>query len=188
MSETMSKDTEDMDYFNGDFSNVVVLFKGFTISTIPSFILACLFIITLCWFERLLSYVLEKYKYDINRSRNRSVLIRTAGYLVATILRLFYMLITMTMNTQLFIVVVVGLATGQLITEYLRSIPIYSSTHTLENHLPISRFDHKDDDDDLPSENTLGDDSVNEKIIGYTDDFVISNIHSEGENDDDDDE
>jgi len=179
-----------MVYFNSDFSNAVILFKGFTISTIPSFILACLFIITLCWSERLLSYYLEKFKYDRNRPQNRSILLRTVGYSIATTLRLFYMLIIMNMNSQLFIVVVVGLTTGQLTTEYLRSIPIYAPTRMLDI-LPLSTLDHKDDDD-VPSENTLGNDSTSDKMGGYTDDiemeingFVISNVHSEGEEDED---
>jgi Na+-transporting NADH:ubiquinone oxidoreductase subunit NqrC len=100
------------------------------------------------------------------------------------------MLITMTMNTQLFIIVVVSLTTGQLITEYLRSVPIYASTRTLDNHHSMLTLDHKDD---VPSEDTLGNDSASDKILGYTDDienndFVISNIHSEDENEDDEDE
>ncbi|CAG8482388.1 1469_t:CDS:2, partial [Scutellospora calospora] len=138
-----------------------------SVKTLFSFIAACMFITLLCWSERLLSYRLEHIKYERNRHRFRTILIRTFGYSMATIFRLFYMLITMTMNSQLFIIVVVGLTTGQLITEYLRSTSTYASKHgILGIHSPTSLSNK--DDDDIPSATTLGNESTSDKIGGYT--------------------
>ncbi|RHZ54785.1 hypothetical protein Glove_423g57 [Diversispora epigaea] len=173
-------ETGHMVYFNSDFSYVVVLFKGFNITSFFNYILACLFILFLCWSERLLSYCLgNNLKYDKNHSRWKIILIKTLGFSVVTIFRLFYMLITMTMNSQLFIVVVLGLTTGQFIVEYISSRSIYSTIIHKEIHETLSLKD------------TLGGNespSTYNKII-YTDeelsnDFVISNINEDYEDDD----
>ncbi|RIB04292.1 hypothetical protein C2G38_2120942 [Gigaspora rosea] len=177
-------------YFNSDFSYLVILFAGFEVKTLFSFIAACMFITLLCWSERLLSYRLENLRYEKNRPRFRTILLRTFGYSMATIFRLFYMLITMTMNSQLFIIVVVGLTTGQLIVEYLRSLSAYTSRHSILGIHSSVNLSHKDDDD-IPSATTLGNESTSDKIGGYTGvesrDFVISNIQSDDYDDDDDD-
>jgi steroid 5-alpha reductase family enzyme len=103
-------------------SKVVILFSGFHVTSFHTFVLATLFVISLCWCERLFTYYYENAGYEKDQKRFRRVLIRTFGYAVLTILRFFYMLLIMSMNSQIFIVVVTGLTTGQLIVEYIRSV------------------------------------------------------------------
>ncbi|CAG8618591.1 13682_t:CDS:2 [Dentiscutata erythropus] len=109
-------------------------------------------------------YFNKSLRYERNRPRFRTILLRTFGYSMATIFRLFYMLITMTMNSQIFVIVVVGLTTGQLIVEYLRSISAYTSRHNLIGMHSSVNLSHKDDDD-IPSATTLGNESISDKIV-----------------------
>jgi len=106
-----------------DLSKVVILFSGFKVTSIHTFVLVALFVTSLCWFERLSTYYYESSRYNRNQKRFKTVAIRTFGYALLTIMRFFYMLLIMSMNSQIFIVVVTGLTTGQLIVEYIRSIP-----------------------------------------------------------------
>ncbi len=101
----------------------MILFSGFKVTSIHTFVLVALFVTSLCWFERLSTYYYESSRYNRNQKRFKTVAIRTFGYALLTIMRFFYMLLIMSMNSQIFIVVVTGLTTGQLIVEYIRSIP-----------------------------------------------------------------
>ncbi|CAI2177403.1 8737_t:CDS:2 [Funneliformis geosporum] len=81
----------------------------------------------------------------------------------------------MSMNSQIFIVVVTGLTTGQLIVEFIRSIPVYYTHHQILVHSP--RISIKDDD--LPSA-TLAEST--DKFYDYTvlqpQSFVIENVNN----------
>ena len=105
-----------------DLSKVVILFSGFQVTSFHTFVLAALFVISLCWCERFFTYYYENAGYEKDMKRFKTVVTRTFGYAVLTTLRFFYMLLIMSMNSQIFIVVVTGLTTGQLIVEYIRSI------------------------------------------------------------------
>ncbi|RIA81007.1 hypothetical protein C1645_785288 [Glomus cerebriforme] len=111
-----------MSYFTSDLSKVVILFSGFQITSFHTFVFAALFITSLCWCERLFTCYYENIRYDGDQKRFKSVVIRTLSYAVLITLRFFYMLLIMSMNSQIFIVVVTGLTTGQLIVEYIHSI------------------------------------------------------------------
>ncbi|PKK73909.1 hypothetical protein RhiirC2_739875 [Rhizophagus irregularis] len=75
----------------------------------------------------------------------------------------------MSMNSQIFIVVVTGLTTGQLIVEYVCSISVYS-THQL---VPISQ------DDDLP---TLAN-KLDDELEVQPQSLIIENVNSDDEYD-----
>ncbi|RGB34509.1 hypothetical protein C1646_701805 [Rhizophagus diaphanus] len=105
-------------YFTSDLSKVVILFSGFQVTSFHTFVIATLFVISLCWCERLFTYYYENAGYEKGQKRFKRIVIRTFAYAVLTILRFFYMLLIMSMNSQIFIVVVTGLTTGQLIVEY----------------------------------------------------------------------
>ncbi|CAG8810257.1 26321_t:CDS:2, partial [Gigaspora margarita] len=61
-----------------------------------------------------------------------------------------------------------GLTTGQLIVEYLRSLSAYTSKPSILGIHSSVNLSHKDDDDDIPSATTLGNESTSDKIGGYT--------------------
>ncbi|GBB94456.1 hypothetical protein RclHR1_02360014 [Rhizophagus clarus] len=82
----------------------------------------------------------------------------------------------MSMSSQIFIVVVTGLTTGQLIVEYIRSIPVYSTHQQL---VPTSKDDP-----------TLANTGFVKKLDDYRDElefqsqsFIIENVNSDDEYD-----
>ncbi|GET03869.1 copper transporter [Rhizophagus clarus] len=163
-------------YFTNDLSKVVILFSGFRVTSFHTFILATLFVISLCWCERLFNYYYENARYKKDQKRFKTLVIRTFGYAVLTILRFFYMLLIMSMSSQIFIVVVTGLTTGQLIVEYIRSIPVYSTHQQL---VPTSKDDP-----------TLANTGFVKKLDDYRDElefqsqsFIIENVNSDDEYD-----
>ncbi|CAG8494853.1 16271_t:CDS:2 [Funneliformis mosseae] len=157
MTDSKSSD-HNMLYFTG----------GFQVTSIHTFVLATLFVTSLCWCERLLTYYYENSEYDKNQERIKVFATRTLGYAVLTTLRFFYMLLIMSMNSQIFIVVVTGLTTGQLIVEFIRSIPVYFTHHQILVHSP--RISIKDDD--LPPA-ILADSESLDKHYDYRDELVL---------------
>ncbi|CAB4380200.1 unnamed protein product [Rhizophagus irregularis] len=51
-------------YFTSDLSKVVILFSGFQVTSFHTFVLATLFVISLCWCERLFTYYYENAGYE----------------------------------------------------------------------------------------------------------------------------
>ncbi|KAL1923370.1 uncharacterized protein VTP21DRAFT_8350 [Calcarisporiella thermophila] len=114
-------------FFHADVQGLHFLFQSFEISS-PFALGAAFFCIALiCWTERACTYLLDVSHADIlfNKfSRSQQVLYRTGLYTIATILRLFYMLVTMSFHIGLFVMVVLALASGQLVVEYARAISL----------------------------------------------------------------
>lgn len=80
---------------------------SFQVNSILSFVLASIFVTLICWGERFLNYYYhKKSKYDRNQKRFRSIAVKTLSYGILTTLRLSYMLLIMSMNSQIFIIVV----------------------------------------------------------------------------------
>lgn len=65
-----------------------------------------IFIVVVCWSERAITFYLEQPGSRARYREWRRILIRTGLYGVATVLRLWYMLITMYFNVGLFTVLV----------------------------------------------------------------------------------
>ncbi|RIA86421.1 hypothetical protein C1645_878667 [Glomus cerebriforme] len=157
-------------YLSSDLSKVVTFFSDFQVNSIFLFVLASFFVTFLCWSERFLNYYYhKKLNYDQKQKRFKLIVMKTLSYGLLTTLRLFYMLIIMSMNSQIFIIVVTSLTTGQLIVEYIRSIPIYqqyeipsSSETTLENSSLVRNIDNYKDELEVGSRNFVIEDIDNE--------------------------
>ncbi|KAF7729412.1 hypothetical protein EC973_004391 [Apophysomyces ossiformis] len=108
-------------WFHSDVKQVHLLFEPLILSNTPRLIGGYLLVITICWSERAISYYLDYADYRSARRIGRHILLRTGLYCIATILRLWYMLVTMYFNTGLFIVVVSALTSAQLIIEYYKA-------------------------------------------------------------------
>jgi len=119
-------------YFHSETTGLHVLFQAFEITNTATLIVAYVVVGVMCWLERGLSFHMDSISYESapaagyggSRDGGRrftKVLLRTILYGIVTTLRLFYMLVTMTCHTGLFIVVVTGLTTGQLVLEFLKS-------------------------------------------------------------------
>ncbi|ORX62401.1 hypothetical protein DM01DRAFT_1331824 [Hesseltinella vesiculosa] len=110
-------------WFHSDLANVHLLFPGFTLETGEHVFAAYLFIFIICWLERSITFVMDTTlaPRQHRESRWKLVLLRTLCYGLATVLRLWYMLITMYFNISLFAAVVIALTTGQLATEILKT-------------------------------------------------------------------
>ncbi|RUS35457.1 hypothetical protein BC938DRAFT_483169 [Jimgerdemannia flammicorona] len=114
-------------YFHSETSGLHVLFEAFEVTSTGILIAAYVAVAILCWIERGLSYYMDSISYEgygMARgagTRFGRVVLKTVLYGIVTTLRLFYMLVTMTCHTGLFIVVVMGLTTGQLVLEFLKS-------------------------------------------------------------------
>ncbi|KAI9254569.1 hypothetical protein BDA99DRAFT_518749 [Phascolomyces articulosus] len=111
------------------------LFESFIIENGVSRFFAYLFIFAICWSERGLTYILERHPLPSLGETGRRGLrwkrigLRTLVYGVATTLRLWYMLITMYFIIDFFIVVILALTSGQLVTEFLKSTRSSSVYH-----------------------------------------------------------
>ncbi|GES96123.1 copper transporter [Rhizophagus clarus] len=166
MSETMTEHTSpghfdhNKLYFSDDLSKI----SGFQVNSIFSLVLVSIFITILCWSERFLNYYYHKKSiYDRNQNRFRTIVVKTLSYGILTTLRLFYMLLIMSMNSQIFVIVVTGLTTGQLIIEYIRSIPIYQqytihpsseiTPNTVESSTLMGNINNYRDEIELESHN-----------------------------------
>ncbi|KAI8068080.1 hypothetical protein BC940DRAFT_367369 [Gongronella butleri] len=110
-------------WFHNEVSGVHLLFPSFVLDSGEHIFAAYMFICIICWAERALTYCLDGPLGYQSRYRIRwsLVIARTAVYGLATVLRLWYMLITMYFNIGLFSAVVLALTTGQLVLEILKS-------------------------------------------------------------------
>lgn len=133
-------------YFHAETTGVHFLFSPLYLDNSWKLLVAYILIIAICWTERLLTYKLDTVKYIPYESRIKTVIIRTSYYAIATVLRLWYMLIAMYFNTGLFIVLVAALTSGQLVVEYKKSLNGYRSEHKQqgdEGSIPLhSRSPH----------------------------------------------
>ncbi|EJD54197.1 hypothetical protein AURDEDRAFT_109944 [Auricularia subglabra TFB-10046 SS5] len=100
-----------------------VLFASLKLSSWGPFAAAAMLTVAICLTERALTFVLsskcQARLHRVARTRLAFVLLRTALYWLATLLRLLYMLIGMTFNLGLILTAVSTLAVGQLAIEWL---------------------------------------------------------------------
>ncbi|KAI0066496.1 hypothetical protein BV25DRAFT_1796898 [Artomyces pyxidatus] len=111
------------DRLHTSFIGEHVLFTGLRLTSLGSFLSAAVLTIILCSAERrALTFALARQWNPwrvIRRSRLRTALWRTGLYWVVTLLRLLYMLISMTFHVWLIAVIVTSLSVGQFIIECL---------------------------------------------------------------------
>jgi len=110
------------DRLHTSFLGEHVLFEGLRLTSFSSFFWAVLLTLLLCFAERSLTLALTRHWSpfrSIRRSRLRNALWRTGLYWVVTLLRLLYMLISMTFHVGLILVTVTALSIGQFVIEYL---------------------------------------------------------------------
>ncbi|KNC97139.1 uncharacterized protein SPPG_07530 [Spizellomyces punctatus DAOM BR117] len=116
-------------YFITDLTGVQVLFKNLTISSSTSTLFFALsFTILLCWTERLTSYAYEYFTgshqtlYRKNHAVSpwKFIICRSMIYVANIICKYLTMLVVMSFSVQLFVAVVLGMGTGQLVVEYWR--------------------------------------------------------------------
>ncbi|EIM92618.1 uncharacterized protein STEHIDRAFT_89777 [Stereum hirsutum FP-91666 SS1] len=103
-----------------------VLFPGLRLDSWGHFVGASLLTTTFCLCERLVTLALMRhwapFRY-VRRSRLRTALWRTVLYWIVTLLRLLYMLISMTFHVGLILVLVSALSVGQFGIEYIGEQP-----------------------------------------------------------------
>lgn len=89
-----------------------LLFEPLLLDNSLHLFLGYIFIVAICWAERAVTYYLDQHLRPSPRLHGqwKHILLRTSFYAIATVLRLWYMLITMYFNTGLFIVVVCTLS------------------------------------------------------------------------------
>jgi len=114
------------------FQSEPVLFNSLRLHSWFSFLLALLLSSIICLFERYITFLLTIKSHHTNDSPSSSPLCaamrRTGLYAVATVLRLAYMLVAMSMNIGLIAVIVLSLSLGQLYIEYHQECSSSSSS------------------------------------------------------------
>ncbi|ORY01414.1 hypothetical protein K493DRAFT_312462 [Basidiobolus meristosporus CBS 931.73] len=120
-------------YFHGDYTTIYFFFPSFKLTSASGLVIAYACTALMCFGERSCSYFLETYQYSAS-FRIRDVLIKSSGYLLATILRYLIMLLIMSYHSGIFIITVLSLSLGQCVIEYIKA----SNT----THLPIPSSDN----------------------------------------------
>ncbi|KAI9455908.1 hypothetical protein BJY52DRAFT_614523 [Lactarius psammicola] len=109
------------DYLHTSFYGEHVLFPGLRLTSFGAFICAAFLAVALCLLERSLTFALSRHWSPfraVRQSRSRRALWRAGLYAVATLLRLLYMLLSMTFHVWLILIIVLSLAAGQFFIEY----------------------------------------------------------------------
>ncbi|KAH9033046.1 hypothetical protein EDB84DRAFT_1270378 [Lactarius hengduanensis] len=109
------------DYLHTSFYGEHVLFPGLRLNSLGAFICAAFLAAALCLLERSLTFALSRHWWPfraVRQSRTRRALWRAGLYAVATLLRLLYMLLSMTFHVWLILIIVFSLAAGQFFIEY----------------------------------------------------------------------
>jgi len=109
------------DHLHTSFYGEHVLFHGLRLTSFPAFIVAAALSASICLLERSLTFALSRHWipfHAVRQSRVRSALWRAALYSLATLLRLLYMLLSMTFHVWLILIIVLSLGVGQFLIEY----------------------------------------------------------------------
>ncbi|TFK77469.1 hypothetical protein BDN72DRAFT_808307 [Pluteus cervinus] len=106
-------------YLHWSFKSEHVLVPGLRLYSLGDFFIASILTAVLCLAERLLTFSLDKHWNPrfARGSRWRNALWRTCSYWVVTLLRLCYMLISMTFHLGLLLTIATSLAFGQFFIE-----------------------------------------------------------------------
>ncbi|CAO3632619.1 unnamed protein product [Cunninghamella blakesleeana] len=109
-------------WYHNEIQGTHLLFESFMMDNSFKLILGYIFIVLICWSERALTYYHGRLEYSHKKkARWSKVFLRTILYGILTVLRLWYMLITMYFNTGLFIMVIIALTSAQFVIEVLNS-------------------------------------------------------------------
>ena len=108
-----------------------VLFSFLVLNSFGDFLLASLILIVFCVLERIVSHYHDRQKHSTSPSPWRIALWRCLLYWIAMILRLCYMLATMTFNTGLIVIIASTLALTQLFID-IRSSSSNTESHTFQ--------------------------------------------------------
>lgn len=114
------------DYLHTSFYGEHVLFPGLRLTSFGAFLCAAFLAAALCLLERSLTFALSRHWSPfraVRRSRTRRALWRSGLYAAATLLRLLYMLLSMTFHVWLILIIVLSLAAGQFFIEYYEQPP-----------------------------------------------------------------
>ncbi|KAF8274274.1 hypothetical protein EI94DRAFT_1714017 [Lactarius quietus] len=109
------------DFLHTSLNGEHVLFPGFRLRSFGAFVCAALLTAALCLLERSLTFALSQHWSpfrSVRQSRSHRALWRSGLYAVATLLRLLYMLLSMTFHVWLILTIVLSLAAGQFFIEY----------------------------------------------------------------------
>ncbi|KIO24606.1 hypothetical protein M407DRAFT_26034 [Tulasnella calospora MUT 4182] len=113
------------------FHEDTLLFGGLQLTSWTSFIVGILLTSTICLFERFITLLLSSKtlpaRCRIDGCPFRTALLRTSLYALATLLRLAYMLLSMTMHIGIILTIVFSLSVGQFCIEYRQASPSSAS-------------------------------------------------------------
>ncbi|KAI0248355.1 hypothetical protein BJV78DRAFT_801419 [Lactifluus subvellereus] len=127
------------DYLHTTFLGEHILFPSVRLTSFGTFISAAALSATICLTERSLTFALSRHWTPfraIRHSRVRNALWRSALYALATLLRLLYMLLSMTFHVWLIIIIVLSLAVGQFFIEFCEDA--HGPDHRNAYHLSLS--------------------------------------------------
>jgi len=109
------------DYLHSTYLGEHILFPSVRLTSFGTFVSAAALSATICLTERSLTFALSRHWIPfrtIRHSRVHSALWRAALYALATLLRLLYMLLSMTFHVWLILIIVLSLALGQFFIEF----------------------------------------------------------------------
>jgi len=118
------------DYLHFSFHDKHVLLYPIKLDSYWSFFFGSILIASICFVERFITFALDKRWKPIThprRSRWKNVLSRSIMFWIASMLRLFYMLVAMTFHLGLIMVVATCLSIAYLVTELSESEPLPSN-------------------------------------------------------------
>jgi len=109
------------DHLHISFYGEHALFPGLRLTSLGTFITAAALALLICLAERALTFALSRHWVPIRAIRQscaHTALWRAGLYALVTLLRLLYMLLSMTNHAWLILVIVLSLAAGQFFIEY----------------------------------------------------------------------
>ncbi|KAI9508365.1 hypothetical protein F5148DRAFT_919176 [Russula earlei] len=109
------------DHLHTSFYGEHVLLPGLRLTSLGTYVIAAVLSAFICFTERSLTFALSRHWAPfraVRQSRAHSALWRSGLYALATLLRLLYMLLSMTFHVWLILVIVVSLTAGQFLIEY----------------------------------------------------------------------
>jgi len=112
------------DHLHTSFYGEHVLLPGLRLTSFSTFLLAAALAASICLFERSLTFALSQHWTPfraVRQSRAHNALWRAGLHALAILLRLLYMLLSMTFHVWLILVIVLSLSVGQFFIEYYDS-------------------------------------------------------------------
>lgn len=114
------------------FQEETLLFGGLQLTSWSSFVVGILLTSTICLFERFITLLLASKSLParcrIDGCPARIALLRTGLYALATLLRLAYMLLSMTLHIGIILTIIFSLSVGQFFIEYRQASPSSSGS------------------------------------------------------------